>query len=122
MNTFEKIQSVAQALGIPAYPDVYSGRDSERPERWMTYNFSDNRGSLWGDDDPNAVIHYVQVHLFMPYNQNFLAIQKTIRNRLFEAGFTFPEITVLVDEATSLSSGTQKLRHIVFECDILEED
>lgn len=121
MNTFEKIQLIAKNLDIPAWPDVYSGSDANRPAQWITYNLADNRGSLFGDDEPGAVIHWVQVHLFMPANKNFFAIQKAIRDAMFSAGFTFPEITNLIDEHTTASSGTQKIRHIVFESEI-EDD
>lgn len=122
MNTFEKIQAVAQRMGIPAYPDVYSGKESARPERWITYNFSDNRGTLFADDEPNAVVHSVQVHLFLPANKNFLMLQNTLRNELFAEGFTYPDITVLIDERTTASSGTQKIRHIAFDCEIQDEE
>ena len=122
MNTFERIQNIAKSLGIPAYPDSYTGKDSARPERWLTYNFAANNGDLYGDDAPNAVVHSIQVHLFMPANKNFFAIQNSIRNALFEDGFTYPEVTVLVDEITTANSGTSKLRHIVFECETEDED
>ena len=122
MNTFERIQNIAKSLNIPAYPDSYTGKDSARPERWITYNFAANNGDLYGDDAPNAVVHSIQVHLFMPANKNFFAIQNSIRNALFEDGFTFPDITSKVDEITTANSGTSKLRHIVFECETEDED
>ena len=122
MNTFERIQNIAKSLNIPAYPDSYTGKDSARPERWITYNFAANNGDLYGDDAPNAVVHSIQVHLFMPANKNFFAIQNSIRQALFEDGFTYPEVTVLVDEITTANSGTSKLRHIVFECETEDED
>lgn len=122
MNTFTRIQNIAKSLGIPAYPDLYTGKDSARPERWITYNFAANNGDLYGDDAPNAVVHSIQVHLFMPANKNFFTIQNSIRQALFEDGFTYPEVTVLVDEITTANSGTSKLRHIVFECETEDED
>lgn len=122
MNTFERIQNIAKSLNIPAYPDSYTGKDSARPERWITYNFAADNGALYGDDAPNAVVHSIQVHLFMPANKNFFAIQNRIRQALFDDGFTYPEVTVLVDEITTANSGTSKLRHIVFECETEDED
>lgn len=122
MNTFTRIQNIAKSLSIPAYPDSYTGKDSARPERWITYNFAADNGALYGDDAPNAVVHSIQVHLFMPANKNFFAIKNSIRNALFEDGFTYPEITVLVDKITTANSGTSKLRHIVFECETEDED
>lgn len=122
MNTFEKIQLIAKNLGIKAWPDVYSGKDEDRPERWITYNLADNRGALFADDNPNAVVHSVQVHLFLPANKNFFAIQKAIREAMFSEGFTFPEITNLVDTVTTANAGTTRLRHIIFESETEDED
>lgn len=122
MNTFAKIQNIAKSLSIPAYPDVYTGKDSDRPERWITYNFSYDNGDLFGDDKPNTVVHSVQVHLFLPASKNFFTVQNTIRDLLFEEGFTYPIITNMIDDHTTASTGTQKLRHIVFECETEDED
>lgn len=122
MNTFEKIQQIAKDLGIKAWPDVYSGKDADRPERWITYNFSYNHGALFADDRPNAVVHSVQVHLFLPASKNFLSIQNEIRDRMFEAGFTFPIITVFIDDITTANTGTNRLRHIIFEAEIEDEE
>lgn len=122
MNTFAKIKSIADNLGLPAWPDVYTGKDADRPERWMTYNLADDRGNLYGDDAPQTAVHSVQVHLFMPASKNFFAINNTIRDALFSAGFSYPAVTVLVDDTTTASSGTQKIRHLIFECEIEDEE
>ncbi|MBO6015679.1 MAG: hypothetical protein J6P60_03725 [Lachnospiraceae bacterium] len=122
MNTFEKIQKIARDLDIKAWPDVYSGKDADRPERWIVYNFADNRGDLYADDRPRAVVHSVQVHLYMPANKNFLAIQNEIRDRMFDIGFTFPVITVFIDDITTANTGTNRLRHIIFEAEIEDEE
>lgn len=122
MNTFEKIQKIAKDLGIKAWPDVYSGKDADRPERWMTYNFSYNSAGLYGDDRPLAVVHSVQVHLFLPASKNFLSLQNEIRDRMFDMGFTFPIITVFIDDITTANTGTNRLRHIIFEAEIEDEE
>ena len=68
----------------------------------------------YADDAPQTVINSVQVHFFLPRNRPFTAMKKKIRNALFEAGFTFPEITVRREDE-------ERTRHIIFECDIEEE-
>lgn len=122
MNTFEKIQKIAKELGIKAWPDVYSGKDADRPERWMTYNISYINAGLYGDDRPLAVVHSVQVHLFLPASKNFLSLQNTIMDKMFEAGFTYPVVTPLVDDITTANTGTNRLRHIIFEAEIEDEE
>lgn len=122
MNTFEKIQKIAKELGIKAWPDVYSGKDADRPERWMTYNISYINAGLYGDDRPLAVVHSVQVHLFLPASKNFLSLQNTIMDKMFEAGFTYPVVTPRVDDITTANTGTNRLRHIIFEAEIEDEE
>lgn len=112
MNTFEKIKYVAAGFSIPAYPDVNQEDDVER---WITYNFSDDFGTDFADDVPQETIHQVQVHLFLPITENFLKLQQQIREKLFDAGFTYPEITVLTEDET-------KIRHIIFECETEMEE
>ena len=41
-------------------------------------------------------------------------MKNRIRTALFDQGFTFPEVTVLLEEDVGI-------RHLVFECDIEEE-
>ena len=46
-------------------------------------------------------------------NENFIRIQKEIRQALFKKGFTYPETTVRKEDKT---------RHIIFECEIEESE
>lgn len=107
MTTYEKIKSVADSLNIPAYPDDFTKSD----EKYITYNFQYEDPANFGDDEPNAVVAMVQVHLFMPRDENFFALRTAIRKGLFEAGLTYPTVTY-----NAVESGTDT-RHIVFECE-----
>lgn len=109
MSTFEKIVQAIEKFHYPYAPDVYTGGD----ERYFTYNYVTDKGAIWGDNGAEAVTADIQLHFFLPAADNFIKIKKEIRNALTEAGFTFPEITVLKEEDT---------RHIVFECEIEEEE
>ena len=109
LSTFGKIrQLLEEELGVPAYPDVYTGGDLNC---WATYNLAEQYGELFGDDAPGEVIDSVQVHLFVATNQNYLGLMRDIRDGLFDYGFTWPDITTLFES-------DQKLRHIVFETSI----
>lgn len=110
MTIFEKIQKALKSVGIPCVPDVYKGEEC----KWITYNYADDYGTDFADDVPETIINSVQIHLFLPQNEPFTRLKTKIRSILFEAGFTFPEITVLTEEE-------EKIRHIIFECDIEEE-
>ena len=110
MTTFEKIISAIEPFGFPHAPDVYRGKTP----RWFTYNYADDYGTDFSDDNPGAVIVSVQVHLFLPINDDFINLKNKVRRSLFRQGFTFPEITVMTED-------DEKLRHIIFECDTEEE-
>lgn len=111
MTTFEKIVNAIKPFDLPYAPDLYSGTASEG---WFTYNYADDYGANYADDAPTAVIASVQVHLFLPVRKNFIQLKNKIRKAIFEQGFSFPEITIMIED--------NKWRHIVFECETFEED
>lgn len=65
----------------------------------------------FADDAPCHERYLVQVHFFCPLNVNITGLKKSVRQRLYAAGFTWPSITDASDENS---------RHIVFECEIAE--
>lgn len=110
MTTFEKIIAAIEPFGFPYAPDVYREKDA----RWFTYNYTDDYGTYFSDDQPGVVIASVQVHLFLPIDDDFIDLKNKVRRSIFQQGFTFPEITVLTED-------DEKLRHIIFECDTIEK-
>lgn len=110
MTAYEKIVQSIGDLGYPYEPEVYKGK----ADSYFTYNYADDRGALFADNEPQTNIASMQVHFYMPADKSFSDIKKKIRNALFQNGFTYPVITVLTEDE-------KKIRHIIFECDI-EED
>lgn len=110
MTTFNKIIQAIQPFGLPHRPDIYEGNAKNG---WFTYNYADDRGADFADDGPDAVLVTVQVHLFLPVETDYIAMKNNVRKALYQQGFTFSEISYFVED---------NWRHIVFECDILEED
>ncbi|MDY4596863.1 phage tail protein [Faecalimonas umbilicata] len=111
MTVFEKIIEAIEPFGFPYTPGVYKGEE----KHWFTLNYVDDRGNLYADDEPQSVLATVQVHFFMPYNEDFVRIKNKIRDAIFRQGFTFPEIEILSDT-------DPQIRHLVFECEIEEEE
>lgn len=109
MTEFEKIIAAVEGFGFPCEPDVYTGK----AEKYFVYNYADERGHLFADDAPGGVVASMQIHFFLPAGEDFIKIKNQIRKALFCQGFTFPEVTVLKED---------KKRHIIFECDIEEEE
>ncbi len=91
----------------PVYPDVYEGDES----KYLTFNYPDEVGALYGDNRPRRTIVYVQVHLYLDDTEPYQTEKLQICVQLREAGFSWPEVTIEHEEET------QK-RHIIFETKI----
>lgn len=108
MTEFEKIIKAIAPFGFPYAPDVYTGE----AERYFVYNYADERGAIYGDDVPLETVASVQVHLYLPWKEDFISLKNKVRKSLLREGFTYPEVTNIKDEDK---------RHIIFECEIEEE-
>lgn len=108
MTTFGKIIEAIKVFGYPYEPDIYRGPE----KKYFTYNYADDRGGMYADDEPQSTIVSIQLHLFLPVRENFLSIRNKVRRELFKQGFTYPEVEILLEK---------DIRHIIFECDIEEE-
>ena len=118
MNAFEKIRTIAEAEGMHAFLDRYV--TEHHPElgtldRWVTYNTADDRGALFGGDGAQENVLSLQIHVYLPEHEDYLDLKKRIRKSLSDADFTWPVITVETEEE-------HRVRHIIFECDIEEEE
>lgn len=109
MTAFENVIQAIEGFGYPHCPDIYTGESA----RHFTYNYANDRGTLFADNAPQTRIASVQVHLVIPAEEDFIGIKEEVRKNLFRQGFTYPQITVLKEE---------KKRHIIFECDIEESE
>lgn len=111
MTVNQKIIEALKPFEIPVIPDVYEGNEKE----YCTFNYADDRGGDFGDNKPLTDIAYMQIHYFAPLKKDYLKKKREIRKALFEAGFTYPEVT----ENNEYENG---IRHLVFECEIESEE
>ena len=111
MTVNRKIIEALAFMKIPIVESFYDGKKEE----YITFETPIDSGADFGDDKPGGVIVQVKVHWWIPNKKNYLAGKRKIRSALHNAGFTFPYVTVLPDPDTSI-------RHIVFECEIEDED
>ena len=110
MRALQAVQAALRGYTYPKVPHRYEGSE----KKYFTYNYAADHGRDFGDDAPGCNEVSVQVHFFLPLKENFQAEKAQIRQWLFDAGFTWPEVTVLEEDDT-------KTRHIIFECDYTEE-
>lgn len=108
MTVNEKIIEALSSVGVPVTPDFNGGGKQE----YITFNFADDRAVEFGDDAPLFDVAYMQIHYFLPSEKNYRETKKRIRKLLFDAGFTFPDVTEVTEG---------KKRHLVFECEIENE-
>ena len=105
MNSFQKIQKACKKIKLPAYPDF----NTQNEDTYVVYNFAAETPMNFGDDSPNSIIADLQVHLYLPANQNFFDLKMKLTKALFEQGFTYPSVVLNTVESN------QTVRHIVFE-------
>ena len=112
MNVNKLIIDTLSPIGYPVAYIKYTPFSGETPSnKYITFNFADDRGINFADDVPQSGLISVQIHFFAPLNFNHIAIKKDIRVRLFNAGFTYPEIITLTENDNGII-------HLVYECEI----
>ena len=114
MTAFGAIRTALAYLGVPCVPGTYEGDELT----YITYNYALIRGADFGDSTPACDIADVQVHYFTPCRDpathkqvNYNAVRKEIRDALFSADFTYPEVEVMEERDKATASW-----HLVFEC------
>lgn len=106
MSINERIKEALSVLEIPVVPKVFQGDD----ERYIVFNYNTIPVDF-ADDGPEHERYLIQVHLFCPLGANSLSEMRKIKEALFEAGMTWPDVTDVSDK-----NG----QHLVFECEIAE--
>ena len=115
MSVNSIIINALSEFDYPVKPDIYTGKE----KRYITFNYADDRGMGFADDEPDCILADMQIHFFLPLEENgkavnYLSDRRKIREALFKAGFTYPSIVNLVETDNNI-------RHLVFECQTTEE-
>lgn len=112
MNVNNKIIDTLKYFGYPIKPDVYKLSSTEKAsDKYFTFNYEDDRGEIFEDNKPIIDTAYLQIHFFSPRTFNNLTIKKQVRSKLFQAGFSYPQISSFYEEDTDTN-------HLVFQCHI----
>ncbi len=101
------IETALASLSLPTDPDIYTGKAIE----YLTYNYTSTADD-YGDDRPQHEKYAVQVHYICPSSFDSIARRNRIKQLLFAADFTWPEVIPATDENE---------QHWVFECERLIE-
>ena len=116
MNAFAAVRNALQEISWPKVPYRYDGTEN----KYIVYNYADNHGADFGDDEPGADLAEIQVHLYMPVadpvthaKTNYMPDMRNVRELLFLGGFPYPAVNVIREDETNYW-------HIVFECEYEE--
>lgn len=107
MKIGELITGALSGLGLPVAEKLYEGDENE----YITYNLADDIGTDYGDNVPGTNTVFIQVHYVCPWLNDYYQTKRLIRELLYKADFTWPEIT-------DVSDAGARMRHFVFECSI----
>lgn len=110
MSANSIIRNALKPFGYPCKSGLYKGEE----KKYFIINTADERGADYGDNEPGCICVSMQIHFYLPLGENHIAEKKKIREALFAAGFTYPVVTELIETEN-------EIRHIVYECDIIEE-
>ena len=67
METSEKIVAAIKPFGVPCVPDLYTGG----AKRFVTYNFADDYGTDFADDQPETVVTVCR-YIFLCQQMNLI--------------------------------------------------
>lgn len=107
MSIDSKIRSAITPIVSVCVPHLYNGTKTE----YCTYNFT-RYPTDFCDNAPMAIGYSIQLHYFLPSENNPNNKLAQLESALFAAGFDYPQI---VDATDNVS------QHYVFETGIIEE-
>ena len=107
MSVDKTIRDTLLPFGVPVENSVYMGE----AKSYFVFNYT-SLGADFGDDEPGHERFLVQAHYYAPLTENVTGRIKAAKQALFNAGFTWPEVT---------NADDNEGRHRVLECEIAEE-
>lgn len=106
MSIDSRIVAALEPLGYECEHGTYTGKDTT----YFTFNYQ-TLGADFGDDAPGHERVLVQVHLYTKLNVNLTALKTKVKQYLFAADFTWPDVTDVSDE---------NWRHFEFTCETVQ--
>ena len=115
MNVNERMMALGQVIGYPVKQDIYEGAE----DKYIVFNYEDERGSLFGDDEELMETAYLQVAFYTPENYNYHEDKKRIKKELKTLGFNVESVQSWLEEAAL--HGVERVRHTAFYVNITEQ-
>lgn len=93
MDIYERICTAVTPVVPVCVPVTYTGAAQE----YCTFNVTDIPDAE-GDNAPTQMRHLVQLHYYLPLDQNPILTKRALRQAVLAAGFTYPEETNSSDD------------------------
>jgi len=113
MNVNVELQELATVTGLPVSPDIYSGN----ADKYITYEYTDERPVYWGDDTTMYDQAIIRVNLFTPPTFNYMALKHQIRDYLETLG-ELDDIESWLETFTAKNNLETTIRHTTFNVTI----
>jgi len=102
MNSIDsRIINAVSPVVTTVVPNQYKGSNTE----YCVFTYTE-MPSVFADSKPAAIRYLVQLHYYLPHRTNPNAKKTNIKNALFNAGFTYPQV---------INASDNEGQHYVFE-------
>lgn len=101
---------IIDSLNGSGFRNISIDKNLNDEEKYIVIKVASDSGGDFGDDASQADVISLQIHYFLPLQENYLADKKKIRKALLYAGCTYPEVTQFTESDT-------RIRHLIFSCE-----
>lgn len=104
MSINERIIAAVKQVILTCVPEPYDPDSGEAASEYCTFSYSEQPDGF-GDDAPEVIRYLIRVIYHAPLRRssgesnNTLPTRKALRQAIFAAGFTYPSVENLTDEA-----------------------
>ncbi len=116
MNVNPDIQKLADITGLPVSPDLYSYDGN----KYIVYEYTDERPVFWGDDTTLYDQATVRVSLYTPTKFNHMELKHQIRDYLETLG-EVDDISSWIETYIAKNNLEQSIRKTTFDITITKE-
>lgn len=109
MNLNPVFEALQNEIGYPVVQDLYQGEEAI----YGVYTYEDERGALYGDNEPLEDTAYMRIQIYTPQNYNYMALKHQTRDFLESRGFIVTGIKSWLE--SKLDRKAEKIRCTVIE-------
>lgn len=109
MNLNPVFMELENELGYPVEQDMYQGRE----DIYGVFSYTDETGSLYGDNRAIEDTAYMRIQIYTPKNYNYMDLKHRTRDWLENKGFCITGIRTWLE--SKINDDAQKIRCTVID-------